>query len=211
LYAAFHPAGNFIFRQFVFLIAHAGECSMAADDIDAAFKDYATAVGHAKEDLTLLTTVNGREPAAPKRSFEILGAVSLIVVGMVIGAAVSWPLFFGALESAAPAVDSLYQSLLPALSGVAFALILIVPLTWWGLRRAFRRARGSLDQIVKKIADASRAAVDKNVPAVTTHTERAVLEAISWYMPVAARRFVMQTSLALLVTFGGLLTQSSNK
>jgi uncharacterized protein YjbI with pentapeptide repeats len=128
-----------------------------------------------------------------------------LIVGIVVGAAASWPLFFGVLDSAVPAVEFGLHVLLPVLGVGCAMLALVVPFTWWWLRRFVRTAQGTLEQVVRETAAASHAATERDAPAAAFHAERAVLEALAWYGPIAARRWVVQTALALLVTFGGLI------
>jgi uncharacterized protein YjbI with pentapeptide repeats len=141
----------------------------------------------------------------PRRSSGVMPTFVALIVGIVVGAAASWPLFFGALDRAAPVVEFGLHSLLPVLGVGCAVLALVIPLTWWWLWRFVGTARGTLEQVVREAAAASHAAADRDAPAAASHAERAVLEALAWYGPIAARRWVVQTALALLVTFGGLI------
>jgi uncharacterized protein YjbI with pentapeptide repeats len=73
------------------------------------------------------------------------------------------------------------------------------------VRRFTRGAHGTLDQVLREATAATHAAAEGNAPAAASHAERAVVEVLAWYGPMAARRWVVQTSLALLVGFGGLI------
>jgi uncharacterized protein YjbI with pentapeptide repeats len=128
-----------------------------------------------------------------------------MVLGLVVGATASWALLYPALEKAVPWVDIFIQIVLPAMGIFVAALMLVVPLAWWAIRRFIKTAHGTLEQVVRKVAAAAQAAAENNTSAATSHAREAALEAVAWYGPVAARRFVVQTALGLLVTFGGLV------
>ncbi len=92
-----------------------------------------------------------------------------------------------------------------ALGGFGVALLLVVPLAWWWLRRFVGTAEGTLQRVISNGAAATRAAAQSDAPGAVTHAENALHEAAAWYGPIAARRFTVQTALALVVTFGGLV------
>ncbi len=134
-----------------------------------------------------------------------LGTIFLMLVtGIVIGTALSWVLLFEAVDVSAPWINSTFHFLMVALGLGAVALVIIVPATLWAIRKFIGTARGSLNQIVVEIGAAARAQDQANFPTVVHHVERAALEALAWYTPRAARRWVVQTSFALLLALGGL-------
>ena len=127
------------------------------------------------------------------------------VVGAATGGVFVWALVAADLGAAATWLNSVLNLLLAALGGFGVALLLAVLLAWWWLRRFVGTAQGTLEQVVSHAAAATRAAAESDTPAAVSHAERALHEAAAWYGPIAARRFVVQTALALLVTFGGLV------
>jgi hypothetical protein len=126
------------------------------------------------------------------------------VVGVVIGVATSWALFFPALDEAATLVNAITQIALVALAVIGVALVTVVPLAVWTVRRFARNAHGTLDQVTREVVAATQAATEGNASEATSRAQKAVLEGLAWYGPVAARRWVVQTALGLLVAFGGL-------
>jgi len=126
--------------------------------------------------------------ASPRQSFSILQMIVILVVGITAGAAATWMLLIGSLESATPWIDIFLRWVLPVLGIAGAALVLLVPLTWWGVRRLIKRAHGTLDQVAREAISATQAASEGNAPAAASHAERAVLEALAWYGPIAARR-----------------------
>ena len=128
-----------------------------------------------------------------RRSSGVLQMVTVLVVGMVMGAVASAGLLFGAIDTAAPWVDAGVHVLVPILGAFGAALALVVPLAWWLVRRFITGAHGTLEQVVSKATAATRAATQGDAPAAASHTEQAVLEALTWYGPIAARRWIVQT------------------
>jgi hypothetical protein len=146
-----------------------------------------------------------KSEAPPRRSAGIMPMVVPLVVGLVVGAAASWAPLFGTLDRATPFVDGFLYWFLPVLGVSAAVLAVTVPLAWWGLRRFVKGARGTLEQVVKETTAATRAVTERDAPTAAVHAEQAVLEAIAWYGPIAAQRWVVSTLLALLIAFGGLI------
>lgn len=136
---------------------------------------------------------------------RVLPLLLATFVGVAIGASASWPLFFGALDRAEPAVDGALHLVLPALATTAALLLLVGPLTWFGVRRFLGRVQGTLSRVTMELAQTSRAMAESDTVRAVNHAEQAVLEALAWYAPVAARRFLFHSALALLVAFGGML------
>ncbi|MDI4234154.1 pentapeptide repeat-containing protein [Bradyrhizobium sp. Arg237L] len=134
-----------------------------------------------------------------------LGAlVTFLVIGIVIGSVLSWALLFGALDVSAPWIDSALHTFIVALGLCATVLVVVIPTSIWAVRKFLGSAKGSLDSIVLEVGDAAKAYQAGKAPQSIEHVQRAALEALAWYTPRAARRWVVQTSLALLVTLGGL-------
>jgi uncharacterized protein YjbI with pentapeptide repeats len=140
-----------------------------------------------------------------RQSFSVLQMIVILIVGITAGAAATRMLLIGSLERATPWIDVFLHWALPVLGVSGAALVLVVPLTWWGVRRFIKGARGTLEQVAGEAISATRAASKGNAEDAADHTERAVREVLAWYGPIAARRWVVQTSLALLVGFGGLI------
>jgi hypothetical protein len=135
----------------------------------------------------------------------ILTLISVLVLGVVVGAAISFGLFFGAIEKAVPWVDGSFHILLPLLAILGSAMLIVLPATVWAVRRFLVNARGTLDGVIERAGEAARAINDKDPSTATKNIEQALLEVAAWYAPIAARRWIVQTALALLVAFGGLI------
>lgn len=139
------------------------------------------------------------------RTSRVSTGLTALTVGIVIGTAASWALLFGKLDTAKPLVDRIFDSLLPVLGIACLAMAIIVPLGAWGIQRFLKGARGTIDEVVKEISAGAQAAAQKDASSSAVHAERAVLAALAWYGPIAARRWIVRTALGLLVAFGGLV------
>jgi uncharacterized protein YjbI with pentapeptide repeats len=141
----------------------------------------------------------------PSQSFSLVQMLTILVVGLVAGAASTWMLTLGSLDRATPWVDIFIGWVLPSLGFAGVMLVLLVPLTWWGIKHLLGRALGTLEQIFEEVAAAAENVTEGNSSAAKSHAKQAVREVLAWYAPIASRRWVVQTSLALLVGFGGLI------
>jgi len=75
---------------------------------------------------------NTIEPTANRRRSLLSLVVMQLLVGLAIGAAASWALLFGTLDTATPVVDGVLHFLLPAIAIIGVILALAVPLAVWG-------------------------------------------------------------------------------
>jgi hypothetical protein len=143
--------------------------------------------------------------AATRRLFS--GAAWAVVwwaVGAVMATIVISVVAFDERGSFAQWLDSNLTAVLAGLGGFGVALLLAFLVGWWWWLRFIRRAEGTFQQVVSDVRTATQAAAKGDDEAAALHAERALHEAAAWYGPIAVRRFVVQTVLALLVTFGGL-------
>ncbi|MCP4562857.1 MAG: pentapeptide repeat-containing protein [Bosea sp.] len=134
-----------------------------------------------------------------------LPLLAAVVVGVVIGAAASWSILVGTIDGAAPMVDAFIRLLGPIAGAIGLGLAVAVPLSWWAINRFLRGAKGTLDHVVGQVSAATQAVSVRDSSAAIAHAEKAILGALAWYGPIAARRWVVQTALALLIAFGGLI------
>ena len=135
----------------------------------------------------------------------LLAVITLIIVGVVLGAIASWAILVGGIDAATPWIDRTLHFVLPALGILAAMLAVVLPFTFWALKRFVGSARGTLDQVVRDVGAAVRAQNAGDGAAAITNSENAILEIVAWYTPIASRRWVVQTAFALLVSFGGLI------
>lgn len=68
----------------------------------------------------------------PRQSFSVLQMIVILVIGITAGAAATWMLLIGSLERATPWIDFFLHWVLPVLGVAGAALVLLVPITWWG-------------------------------------------------------------------------------
>lgn len=129
----------------------------------------------------------------------------LLFVGLVAGAAASWPLFFYVIDQSGPEVYSWFKVILLVVGIVGAAMVLALPLAWWAVRRFLGTARGTLEQVITDSTAAAHCMSARDADGTARHVQSAALELLAWYAPIAARRWVAQTSIALLVGFGGLI------
>jgi hypothetical protein len=127
------------------------------------------------------------------------------IVGLTLGAAISWALLFGTIDRATPFVDILVHVVLPALGITVGILALVLVLAWRRAKRFLTRTQGTLEQVVAQAAAAAEAAAKRDAPQATHHAGQMAMEAAAWYGPIMARRGLMQASLAVLLAFGGLV------
>jgi hypothetical protein len=113
---------------------------------------------------------------ASRQSFSVLQTIVILIVGFAGGIATGWMMLIGSLEGATPWIDVFLRWVLPVLGVAGAALVLLVPLTWWGVRRLIKRAHGTLDRVAREAISATRAASEGNAPAAASH---AVLEVLA--------------------------------
>jgi hypothetical protein len=145
------------------------------------------------------------EEAPPQRSSGVVWGVVGAVAGAVVATIATWALLSGELGLFARWLDSVLNLLLAALAGAGVTAVLAVLVVWWWWPRFVGMAQGTFGQVVSNVRAAAWAAAENDAAAAVSHAERAVHEAAAWYAPIAARRFVVQTLITLLVTFGGLV------
>ena len=140
-----------------------------------------------------------------RRSWNIAWLPVGITLGAATGFAVAWALQSADLRQFASWLDAIQDLLLAAICGFGVAVLLGVPIGYWLLKQFVGAAEGALTKIISDATAAAEAATERNAQAAMMHAGRALREAAAWYGPRAARRFVVQTALGLLVTFGGLV------
>lgn len=138
------------------------------------------------------------------RGYSFAWLVVFLVVGVGIGAAVILAFQSGDFRQIVAGLRDAQGVLLAAMCGFGVAVVIGVPIGYWFLRRFIGTAAGALTQVIADATAAAEAATKQNAQAAVEHAGRALREAAAWYAPRAARRFVVTTTLGLLVTFGGL-------
>lgn len=139
------------------------------------------------------------------RRTDLTHAFALLVVGIVAGILIAWSLLTGDLNEWSFWVNIGIRTLVAIFLMLTLALVIVVPLGLRAVNRFAENANGSLNKFVVEIIAATRAASERNSHDAAAHAERASLEAIAWYGPIVARRWLVQTALALLVAFGGMV------
>lgn len=139
-------------------------------------------------------------PLSSGYSTSTLAAVAISSVAVGIG--IAWALYAH--------FDSLSVEKILEWAGLALiiglvTLALAIPLTLLIIRRLLRRIEGSLSVVVQRSSQTARAYLEGRPTDAFAHAEVLVQEGIAWYAPIAARRFVVQSTLALLVAVGGLV------
>lgn len=130
--------------------------------------------------------------------------LAVLVVGITIGTCASWPLLYG-LDSIAPTVDDVMRLLLPTL-GLALLFFAIVGFIGWRyLRSRLSSAQATLSDTVSNIRLSLEANANGDLARASHHAEQAVLSVASWLGDLMARRFMVNSALAALVGFGGMI------
>jgi uncharacterized protein YjbI with pentapeptide repeats len=122
---------------------------------------------------------------------------------MLIGFAATWVLFYGPIEDAAPS-PSAFHVLVAVLSGFFGAFGVVVLLAWWAVH-SLKKIHGTLEQIVREAADATRAVIRKDAPTSVEHVEKAIRQGVVWYGTFTARQWLVRVAFGLLFGFGGLI------
>jgi hypothetical protein len=126
-----------------------------------------------------------------------------LAVGMLIGFAATWVLFYGPIDEADPS-PSIFHLFIAVLSGFFGALGFVALLVWWAVH-SLKRAHGTLEQIVRETTAATRAAIQLNALTTVDHVEKAILEGVVWYERSTARQWIVRITFGLLFGFGGLI------
>lgn len=128
-----------------------------------------------------------------------------IVVGAVSAGMATWTLLAGNLTQIGNLTDVLFGFLFPLMTGIAFSTVFLFPIVWFFLKKFVVQTNASLEEVVSSTSAATKAIADGDPQSAIFHSEQAVRDVAAWYAPIAARQWVVQTTLALLVTFGGLV------
>src|SRR5262245_30398231 len=96
------------------------------------------------------------EPSLPpnKQPSRVSFGLIQFIIGLAVGAAISWAFLFATLDTASPFVDATVQVLLPVLGVLALLLAAALPLTIWAVRRFFIRTQGTIEQVVHEASTA---------------------------------------------------------
>lgn len=128
---------------------------------------------------------------------------ALLIFGIVLGSGIAWALMSGWLK---------HDNLETALKWAGLGLLVLIPVTGltalvvlWALKRFWGRFSGTLEASIEHGARSLQASAAARPGEAIDHFKNAVQEAAAWYAPIAARRFVVQSTLALLVAIGGLV------
>jgi len=146
-----------------------------------------------------------QEHKVPQRRWNVAWLPVGIVLGATAGTGATWTLLSSDLSAFEAWLNAAQDLLLSAILGFCIAVVLGVPIGYWLLAKFVGGVEGTLAEITNETAAAAHAASQNDTPMAVEHTGRAIKEAIAWYAPRAARRFVIQTTLGLLLAFGGLI------
>jgi len=125
---------------------------------------------------------------------SVASILAFVIVGIVIGASASWGLLVGSVERASPWIDNFLGVALPMVGAFAASLVVVLPATYWLVQRFLSSSQATLSSIVTRIGAAARGLDEGDRRAVRENTEEAVREIAAWYVPIAARRWIVQTA-----------------
>ena len=86
-----------------------------------------------------------------------------LVIGSVVGAGATWSLLLHGATLGESVADVIVRMLLPIVGVFGAALALTLPIIWWSVNRFLRRARGTLDQVVKEASSAHMRLCERTV------------------------------------------------
>lgn len=133
-----------------------------------------------------------------------LPVITALIVGVAAGSAIGVGIFVY-FDEISPSIESVIKIIIPLLGAFALIAVLAVPLTIVLIKRLTANAAGTLEDVVRKSSLSIEAAIQKDAELANKHAAQALLSGVAWYAPAAARRWVVNTSLSLLVAMVGLI------
>lgn len=132
-------------------------------------------------------------------------ATIYVLIGIASGVAFSWAFFYQEEASLSKWAERIIPFGMPIVMVLIVSVLLLFLVSTYVIARITRNAAGTLERVTNNLSLAAVNSHQSGAVAAVPHLEKAIIEGLAWYAPIAARQSAFRATLALAAVLGGLI------